>query len=71
MLRFTQAGLDRRYAEFDILIVVVFATDTAMRDSPTTTNHQERERVLYCQPTGPNPLYHRDDEVVRPRAMGV
>ena len=22
-------------------------------------------------PTGPNPLYHRDDEVDRPRAMGV
>ena len=23
------------------------------------------------QPTGPNPLYHRDDLVDRPRAMGV
>ena len=31
----------------------------------------QRERVLYRQPTGPNPLYHRDDEVDRPRAMGV
>jgi len=20
-----------------------------------------RERILYCQPTGPNPLYHRGD----------
>jgi len=29
------------------------------------------ERVLYWQPTGPNPLFHRDDEVDRPRAMGV
>ena len=27
--------------------------------------------VLYWQPTGPNPLYHRDDQVDRPRAMGV
>ena len=26
----------------------------------------ERERVLYWQPTGPNPLYHRDD--LRPPA---
>ena len=33
------------------------------------TRHAEdlrRERVLYCQPTGPNPLYHRDDLVERP-----
>ena len=30
-----------------------------------------RERVLYYQPTGLNPLYHRDDWVDRPRAMGV
>jgi len=30
-----------------------------------------RERVLHCQPTGPNPLYHRDDKVDLPRAMGV
>jgi len=30
-----------------------------------------RERVLYRQPTGPNPLYHRDNKVDRPRAMGV
>ena len=29
------------------------------------------ERVLYGQPTGPSPLYHRDDLVDRPRAMGV
>ena len=28
-----------------------------------------RERVLYGQPAGPNPLYHRDDSVDRPRAM--
>ena len=28
----------------------------------------ERESS-YVQPTGPNPLYHRDDEVDRPRAM--
>ena len=27
--------------------------------------------VVYWQPTGPNLLYHRDDLVVRPRAMGV
>ena len=26
-----------------------------------------RERVLGWQPTGPNPLYHRDDWVDRPR----
>ena len=24
-------------------------------------NEEPRERVLYGQPTGPNPLYHRDD----------
>ena len=30
-----------------------------------------RERVLYGQPAGPDPLYHRDDEVDRPRAIGV
>ena len=30
-----------------------------------------RERVVYCQPTGPNPFYHRDDLVDRPRAMGA
>ena len=30
-----------------------------------------RERVLYSQPTGPNPLHHQDDSVDRPRAMGV
>ena len=30
----------------------------------------ERERVLYCQPTGPDPLCHRDDAVDRPHAMG-
>ena len=30
-----------------------------------------RERVLYRQPTGANPLHHRDDLVDRPRAMGV
>ena len=30
---------------------------------------RERGRVLYCQPTGPNPLDHRDDLVDRPRAM--
>ena len=29
-----------------------------------------RERILDWQPTGPNPLYHRDDLVDRPRAMG-
>jgi len=31
----------------------------------------DKERVLYFQPTGPNPLYHRDDQVDRPRAMAV
>jgi len=35
------------------------------------TNDPARERLLYRQPTGPNPLYHRDDLVDRPRAMGV
>ena len=30
----------------------------------------ERE-ISYRQPTGPKPLDHRDDEVDRPRAMGV
>ena len=30
-----------------------------------------RERVLYWQPTGPNPLYHCDGQLDRPRAMGV
>ena len=34
-------------------------------------SENERERVLYQQPTGPNPLYHRDDLVDRPRDMGV
>ena len=29
----------------------------------------QRERVLCWQPTGPNPLYHRDDLVDRPRAI--
>ena len=27
--------------------------------------------VLYSQPTGPNPLHHREDLVDRPRAMRV
>ena len=27
--------------------------------------------VLYCQPTGQHPLYHRNDLVDRPRAMGA
>ena len=30
-----------------------------------------RERVCYWQLTGPNPLYHRDDLVDRPRVMSV
>ena len=30
-----------------------------------------REKGLYFQPDGPNSLYHRDDLVDRPRAMGV
>ena len=30
---------------------------------------QVRERLLYSQPTGPNPLYHLDVVVDRPRAM--
>ena len=34
-------------------------------------NADPRETALYWQPTGPNPLYHRDDQVDRPRAMGV
>jgi len=29
------------------------------------------ERVLYQKPAGPKPLYHRDDWVDRPRALGV
>jgi len=29
------------------------------------------ERVMYRQPTGPNPLYRRGDLVDRPRAMGL
>jgi hypothetical protein len=29
------------------------------------------ERVLHGQPAGPNPLFHRDDLVDQPRAMGV
>jgi len=37
------------------------------RKVPTTF----RESVLYSQPTGPDPLYHRDDKVARPRAMRV
>ena len=28
-----------------------------------------RERVLYRQPSSPNPLYYHDDQVDRPRAM--
>ena len=32
---------------------------------------QQRERILYSQPTGPNSLYHRDDLVDWPRARGV
>ena len=31
----------------------------------------ERESVFNCQPTGPNPLYHCDYYLDRPRAMGV
>ena len=31
---------------------------------------QQREKVLCFQPTGPNPLDHRDNLVERPRAMG-
>ena len=31
----------------------------------TVLTERERERVLYWQPTGPNPLHHRDD-FVRP-----
>ena len=30
-----------------------------------------QERLRYRQPTGLNPLYHRDDDVDRPRAMGI
>ena len=30
-----------------------------------------RERVLHRLPAGPNPLYHRDEKVDRPRAMEV
>ena len=32
---------------------------------------QTLERVIHWQPAGPNPLYHRNDLVDRPRAMGV
>ena len=35
------------------------------------SREQTAGRVFYCQPTGPNTLYHRDDYVERPRAMGV
>ena len=28
-------------------------------------------RNRHCQPSGPNPVYHRDDVVDRPRAMRV
>ena len=31
----------------------------------------ERERVFNYQPAGPDPLYHPDDLVDRPRAMRV
>jgi len=31
----------------------------------------QRAGVFHWQPTGLNPLYHRDDSVDRPRAMGV
>ena len=31
----------------------------------------QRERVLYWEPTGPNPLYHQGDLGDRPRAMGI
>jgi hypothetical protein len=34
-------------------------------------HHPPRERLLYRQPTGPNPLYHRDDLVERPRAIQI
>jgi hypothetical protein len=30
-----------------------------------------RERLLFWQPTGPNPLDHHDDKADRSRAMGV
>ena len=30
-----------------------------------------RERVHHWQPTGPSPLYHQDDLMDWPRAMGV
>jgi hypothetical protein len=33
------------------------------------TARNKSERVLYRQPTGPNPLHHLDDLVDCPRAM--
>ena len=40
--------------------------DSAPRSAPSA----QRERVIYRQPTSPNPLYHRHNLVDRPRAMG-
>ena len=39
--------------------------------APVKPGALERERVLWWQPTGPNPLYHRDDKVNRLRGLGV
>jgi len=38
---------------------------------PLSYPEPSRDRVLHWQPTGPNLLYHRDDLMDRPRAMGV
>ena len=53
------------------LALKCYSTESAWRCVPPHTSSRFVERDFYSQPTGPNPLYHRDDLVVRPRAMGV
>ena len=40
-----------------------------VRVPPGARAQHDQLQLLYGQPTGPNPLYHRDDEVDRPCAM--
>ena len=37
---------------------------------PRNVIAKEKERLLYCPPAGPNPLYHQNHLVDRPCAMG-
>ena len=78
-LEFRVQGFGLRVSGFGFRVSLTrwIASDPGIED-PETVNSSDgspgacrRERVLYRKPTGPNPLYHRDDQVDRPRAMGV